>query len=225
MRLLLIEDNERLALFVAAGLGKAGFSVDRVGCAADGEAALRGMRYDAVILDLGLPDADGLSLLSDLRRRGDATAVIILTARDGVEDRVKGLNQGADDYLLKPFAMEELTARIRVLLRRPGGNLGLMLTQGNIVFDTMARQACVAGQSVALTRRELDALEVLMRRAGRVVSKAAIEDALYAFGEEVDSNTIEVLIHRLRKRLQAAGADVLIQTLRGVGYFLAEKTP
>ncbi|PKU26473.1 response regulator transcription factor [Telmatospirillum siberiense] len=224
MRLLLVEDNERLSSLVAAGLGKAGFSIDRASCAADGSAALRGMRYDVVVLDLGLPDADGLSLLTDLRQGGDATPVIVLTARDGVGDRVKGLNLGADDYLLKPFAMEELVARIRVLLRRPGGNLGLTLTQGNVTFDTMAREVHVAGQLLLPGRRELDALEVLMRRAGRVVSKAALEDALYAFGDEVESNTIEVLIHRLRKRMQVAGADVSIQTLRGVGYFLAEKT-
>lgn len=225
MRLLLIEDNDRLSSFVAAGLDKAGFSVDRVSCAADGFVALRGMRYDTVILDLGLPDADGLTVLTALRRDGDMTPVIVLTARDGVGDRVRGLNLGADDYLLKPFAMEELVARIRVLLRRPGGNLGLTLAQGNVTFDTMAREVRVSGQPLVLGRRELDALEVLMRRAGRVVSKAAIEDALYAFGDEVESNTIEVLVHRLRKRMQAAGADVLIQTLRGVGYFLAEKTP
>ncbi|MDR3440116.1 response regulator transcription factor [Telmatospirillum sp.] len=225
MRLLLIEDNDRLAGFIAAGLGKAGFAVDQVATAADGEAALRSMRYEVVILDLGLPDADGLTVLAALRGRGDSTSVIVLTARDGVGDRVAGLNQGADDYLLKPFAMEELIARVRVQLRRPGGNLGLCLTQGNLLFDTVARQTRVAGQPLVLTRRELDALEVLMRRAGRVVSKVAIEEAIYAFGEELESNAIEVLIHRLRKRLQSAGADVVIQTLRGVGYLLADKTP
>lgn len=222
MRLLLIEDNRRLAALTAEGLGKAGFAVDLVHSAEDASAALAVAGFDAVLLDLGLPDTDGLTLLSALRARADATPVLILTARDGVDDRVRGLNLGADDYLVKPFALEELVARIRALLRRPGAALGMVLQQGNLAFDSAARLASVAGRPLDLSRRELDALELLLRRAGRVVSKAALENGLYGFGEEVGSNAVEVLIHRLRKRLLAAGATAGVQTLRGIGYILTE---
>lgn len=188
-------------------------------------AALRSTRYDTIILDLGLPDADGLTVLATLRERGDGVPVLVLSARDGLDDRVRGLNQGADDYLVKPFAMTELVARIRVLLRRPGNALGLSLSQGNVAFDTVVRQTTVAGRPITLSRRELDTLELLMRRADRVVSKSIIEDAIYPFGEEIGSNAIEVLIHRLRKHLHAAGATVSIHTLRGVGYLLSDHRP
>ncbi|PWC33420.1 response regulator transcription factor [Azospirillum sp. TSO35-2] len=225
MRLLLIEDNRRLASLTAEGLRKAGFAVDCVHTADEAAAAVTVAGYDAVLLDLGLPDADGLTVLAAMRDRADTTPVLILTARDGVEERVKGLNLGADDYLLKPFALEELVARIRALLRRPGAALGIALHQGNIVFDTVNRQATVGGQPLDLSRRELDALELLLRRAGRVVSKTALENGLYGFGEEVGSNAVEVLIHRLRKRLQAAGATAGVQTLRGIGYILIDSAP
>lgn len=222
MRLLLIEDNGRLATLTAAGLTAAGFSVDVAGGVEEAAAAFAAVSYDVAVLDLGLPDGDGMDLLNDLRRRGDATPVLILTARDGVGDRVNGLNRGADDYLVKPFATEELVARLRVLLRRPGHLLGLTLTQGNISFDTVNRQATVNGAPLELGRRELDALEILLRRAGRVVAKGAIETAVYNFNEEIGSNAVEVLIHRLRKRLQAAGASAAVHTLRGVGYLLGD---
>lgn len=226
MRLLVIEDNARLSSLLKEGLSKAGFAVDTCETAAEGRAALRSMTYDALILDLGLPDEDGLAVLADLRSRGnDDLPVLILTARDGVGDRVRGLNEGADDYLLKPFAMEELVARIRALLRRPGRAIGLELSLGNLCFDSSSREAKVAGAPLPLSRRELDGLELLTRRAGKVVSKAALEEALYAFGEEIGSNAIEVLMHRLRKRLQGAGADVFIHTMRGVGYILSDKAP
>jgi DNA-binding response OmpR family regulator len=147
---------------------------------------------------------------------------MILTARDGVEDRVKGLDDGADDYLLKPFAMEELIARIRALLRRPGGALGLTLTAGNVSFDTTAREVMVNDASISVSRREMGVLEQLMRRNGRVVPKDVMEDKLYGFGEEVTSNSVEVHISRLRKRLANANASVTVHTLRGVGYLLSE---
>jgi DNA-binding response OmpR family regulator len=224
MRLLLIEDNQRLAELTAANLHSAGFAVDCVYTAEDGKEAAATGTYDVVVLDLGLPDADGLTVLADMRERRDATPVLILTARDGVDNRVKGLNQGSDDYLVKPFAMEELVARIRVLLRRPGRALGLSLMQGNLTFDTADRQVMVDGQLVELSRRELDALELLMRRAGRVVPKSAIENALYSLDDDIASNAVEVLIHRLRKRMQAAGATVHVHTLRGIGYLLSPTT-
>jgi DNA-binding response OmpR family regulator len=225
LRLLVIEDHHRLAEFIAAGLDQAGFAVDVVHTAADGEAAIEAMGYDAVVLDLGLPDADGMTLLRARRARGDAVPILLLTARDEVEHRVEGLDAGADDYLLKPFAMAELVARVRVLLRRPSSSLGITLSEGNMSFDTVSRQATVNGDQVMLSRREVDLLELLMRRSGRVVSKAAIEDGIYPFGEEIASNAVEVLVHRLRKRMQLAGATVQLHTLRGVGYLLSDKMP
>ncbi len=223
MRVLFVEDNERLAGLVSRGLREAGFTIDWMGRVDEAEAASRALRYDAVILDLGLPDADGMSLLNLLRARGDSTPVLVLTARDAVHDRVKGLNQGADDYMLKPFALEELVARLRALLRRPGQALGVRLTLGNILLDTAQRDVRVGEEALNLTRREFGALELLIRRAGRVVSKLAMEETLYGFGEEVSSNAIEVLVHRLRRRLLAAGADSQIHTLRGVGYLLSDQ--
>ena len=225
MRLLIIEDNPRLGFLLKEGLSKSGFAVDVYGTAADGKEALRSTPYDALILDLGLPDEDGLTILVQLRATNDDLPVLILTARDGIGDRVNGLNEGADDYLLKPFAMEELVARIRALLRRPGRGIGIALSLGNLNFDSASREAWIGGQPLPLSRRELDGLELLTRRVGKVVSKAALEEALYAYGEEIASNAIEVLVHRLRKRLQTAGADVFIHTMRGVGYILSDKAP
>lgn len=220
MRLLLIEDNPRLSKYVAEGLRGQGFAVDAVDSGADAEAAIATTSYDAIVLDLGLPDVDGLQWLASMRKRLNQAPVLILTARDAVCDLVLGLNAGADDYLRKPFEMDELVARIRALLRRPGHALGAELTQGNISLDTNTRQLRIAGGLVDLGRRECGALELLLRRADRVVPKSAIEEAIYAFGEEVASNAIEVLIHRLRKRMQDAHANVHIHTLRGVGYML-----
>ncbi len=146
----------------------------------------------------------------------------MLTARDSLEDLVAGLNQGADDYLRKPFELDELIARVRALLRRPGEALGVKLTAGNVSLDTSDREVTVNGVPIEFGRREIDGLELLMRRAGRVVPKSAIEDAIYSFGEDLASNAIEVLVHRIRRRLQEAGADMHIHTLRGVGYVLSD---
>ncbi len=223
MRLLFIEDNERLTTFVAKGLEKAGFSVDVFNTIGDGDVAMETVRYDAVILDLGLPDGDGLSLLRSMRDRGNTTPVLILTARDGVEDRVRGLDSGGDDYLLKPFAMEELLARVRALLRRPGGVLGVKLCVGNVSLDTIAREVSVADKPITISRRETAVLEQLLRRSGRVVPKNLLEDKIYGFDEEVSSNSVEVHISRLRKRLAGANASISIHTLRGVGYLLSEE--
>ncbi|MBM3600814.1 MAG: response regulator transcription factor [Alphaproteobacteria bacterium] len=222
MRILVVEDHDKLATLVAKGLRDAGFAVDTVGLIGDAEAALATTRYDAILLDLGLPDGDGMGLLRKLRERDTQLPILVLTARDSVDERVQGLNSGADDYVLKPFAMVELVARVQALLRRPGGALGLTLTAGNVSFDTVAREVRINGKSVPLSRRELGVLEQLIRRPGNVLPKNLLEDGLYGFGEEVESNAVEVHIHRLRKKLIKAGADVRVHTLRGIGYMLAE---
>jgi DNA-binding response OmpR family regulator len=203
-------------------LGDVGFTVDLAGSAADASAAIELINYDAVVLDLGLPDGDGLTVLAAARRTGKALPILILTARDAVEDRVAGLNAGADDYLTKPFAMTELIARTKALLRRPGGVLGITLEAGNLRLDTVGRELTVAGKPVHLPRRELAILEQMLRRFGRTVPKAVLEEKLYGIDEEPDSNTIPVHVHHLRRQLQAAGASLAIHTIRGVGYILAE---
>ena len=225
MRLLLIEDNERLAGFVARALQGAGFAVDHCTTANDGEAALATVRYAVLVLDLGLPDDDGMNLLRRVRSGTTELPILVLTARDGLDDRVKGLNAGADDYLLKPFAMEELVARINALLRRPGNALGHTLTVGNLSFDTVGREVRVGGDILALARRETSVLEQLMRRSGRVVPKDVLCDSVYGFEENFGINSIEVAVHRLRKRLQDVGATIRIHTLRGIGYLLTTDGP
>ena len=223
MRLLLIEDNERFAVLLKRGLTAAGFVVDILGTAEDAAAALRSNRFEIVILDLGLPDADGLEFLAEMRRAGDATPLLILTARGSLKDRVAGLAGGADDYLVKPFALEELVARLRALLRRPGNLLGATLSLGNLSLDATARQAFIGGEAVLLSPREIAVLEHLLRRSGRVVGKAVLENNLYGMAHEVGSNAVEVYVHRLRRHLAELGASVEIHTLRGVGYLISER--
>src|SRR6202171_6149306 len=178
MRVLLVEDNSELVSLLKKGLIHGGFSADSVGTAADAAHVLATMRYAAIVLDLGLPDEDGISLLRDIRRRGDSTPVLVLTARDGVTDRVTGLREGADDYMAKPFALEELVARLQALLRRPGNLLGLALRLGNLTLDTVARQVFVDEQPIAFSAREVAVLEHLLRRSGRVVAKTQLETSL-----------------------------------------------
>jgi DNA-binding response OmpR family regulator len=221
MRLLLVEDNERLAALTSAALGRAGFETDTAATAADAGAALRAVSYAAMVLDLGLPDQDGLTLLKKVRTAGDTLPILILTARGGLEDRVRGLDAGADDYLVKPFAQEELAARLRVLLRRPGGLLGRALELGNLRLDTVSREVTVDGRLLFLSPREAAVLEILLRRAGRVVPKKLVEDHLFGLSADVGSNAIEVYVHRLRKQLSEASADVEVHTIRGIGYLLA----
>ena len=222
MRLLVVEDETRIAELVKTALARAGFAVDVVSLCTDARAALAVTSYDAAIIDLGLPDGDGLSLLRELRTRGNQTPVLVLTARDAVEDRVRGLDTGADDYLVKPFAMTELIARTKALLRRPGGALGMTLKAGNISFDTVERGVRVEGIPLVLPRRESAILENLMRRLGRVVPKAVFEEKLYGLDDEHESNTIPVHIHHLRRKLLDAGATAEIHTVRGIGYLLTE---
>lgn len=222
MRILLVEDNDRLAEFIATGLKAAGFVIDIFGTIGDAEAAFDAAPYHAVILDLGLPDGDGIDLLKRFRSHGAICPMMVLTARDGINDRVRGLNAGADDYLLKPFAMEELIARLRAILRRPGAALSVLLASGDLTFDTIGREVRVRGELVPMPRREMEMLEHLLRRTGKVIPKRVLEESLYGFEDEVSSNTVEVLVSRLRKRLQTAAAGVTVHTLRGIGYMLAD---
>jgi two-component system response regulator TctD len=222
MRLLVVEDNADLAELLLPALARHGFAADVMTGAADAEAALANSHYAAMVLDLGLPDEDGLSLLRRLRKAGVHLPVLALTARGGVSDRVDGLNAGADDYLVKPFAVEELAARLQALLRRPGELLSESLTVGDVSLDLQSRQVLVAGRPEPFSAREIDLLELLMRRAGRVVQKAFVEDHLFGLNAPVGSNAVEVAIHRLRKHLQSLGSSAGVHTVKGVGYFIAE---
>jgi DNA-binding response OmpR family regulator len=223
VRLLLIEDNERFAALLKQGLAGAGFTVDVMASAQDAAAALETGRWDIIVLDRGLPDMDGLDVLTEMRRRGDTTPVLILTARGSLKDRVTGLQSGADDYLVKPFALEELVARLQALLRRPGNLLGLALRLGNLTLDTVARQVFVAERPIAFSAREIAVLEHLLRRSGRVVAKTLLESSLYGPAQEVGSNAVEVHVHRLRRHLVETGATVQVHTVRGVGYMIGEE--
>lgn len=224
MRLLVVEDESRIVEILRIGLGGAGFVVDAVYGVSDAREALKAVLYDAVVLDLGLPDGDGLKLLVSLRGSGNRVPVLVLTARDAVEHRVAGLDAGADDYLIKPFAMSELIARIKSLLRRPGLALGVTLVAGNMSLDTVGRELRVGLTVLYLARQELAVLEHLMRRLGRVVPKAVLEEKLYGVGEEPESNAIPVHVHHLRRKLAEAGATPQVHTLRGIGYLLTETT-
>jgi len=221
MRLLVVEDETRIAEILKSGLVKAGFAVDVVRRCADARATVALNPYDAAIVDLGLPDGDGLTLVESWNR-SNGIPILILTARDAVDDRVAGLDAGADDYLVKPFAMSELVARVKALLRRPGGVLGTRLQAGNIVLDTVGRDVQVGDVPVRLARRECAILEHLLRRQGRVVPKAVLEEKLYGIDDELESNAVPVHVHHLRRKLEDAKATAEIHTVRGVGYLLAE---
>ncbi len=220
MRLLLVEDNARLADLMASGLAGSGFAVDTVATLADARSAMSVADYDLLLLDVGLPDQDGTNLLRPLRAAGHNLPILIVTARGGLQDRVKGLDLGADDYLVKPFEMAELLARCRALLRRPGQCLGIQLTAGDLLLDTVAHRVTVAGREQELGRREFALLELLLRRVGQVVSRQNVEQALYNFDQDISPNAIEAVVSRLRKRLATAGTTITIHTVRGVGYLL-----
>jgi DNA-binding response OmpR family regulator len=223
VRLLVIEDEPRIADILKAGLERAGFALDVVSCCADAKEALALGSYDAAILDLGLPDGDGMDLLVELRPAPNRIPILILTARDAVESRVAGLNAGADDYLVKPFDIAEVVARTKALLRRPGGALGVALQAGNVLFDTIGRDTRIGGVPVQLPRRECTILEILLRRQGRVVPRSVLEERIYGIEDDLESNAVPVHVHHLRRRLQEANATAEIHTVRGVGYLLAEK--
>lgn len=221
MRILLVEDDSLLGDGLRAGLRQLGFVVDWV---RDGEAAERELRtesYAAAVLDLGLPRKDGLDVLASVRRAGVATPVLVLTARDAVPERIRGLNAGADDYVIKPVDLNELAARLRALVRRAHSQPLECLSAQNVLLDPAARSVRQAGESVALSTREFDLLQVFMLSANRVLSREQLEQQLYSWGQEVESNAIEVHIHNLRRKLGAG----LIHTVRGVGYLLPRETP
>jgi DNA-binding response OmpR family regulator len=225
MRLLIIEDNKQLAELLVKGLRAAGYDTDVLATAAEAHAALLTVSYAGLILDLGLPDGDGLAVLRELRHRKDPLPVLVLTARGGLEDRVAGLRSGADDYLVKPFAFEELVARLEAQLRRSGQMLGNLIRIANLEFDSRNKQAIIDDQPQVLSARETAVLELLMRVKGRVVSKKQVEDHIFGMSGDVASNAVEVYVHRLRKQLAEKGAKVTIHTIRGVGYLIAEEKP
>ena len=221
LRILLIEDEPELAAAIASRLCAEGFVVDHFGTLGEGIEAVMMTQYRAVLLDRRLPDGDGLSLLPVLKTRPDPAPVIVLTAMDDVPDRVEGLEAGAEDYLIKPFASDELLARLRVLLRRGGGIAAVpRVKMGRMEYDLAARQLSVGGQTLILSRRELAILDVLMRRAGRVVMREHLEAQVYGYEDDISSNALEAHISRLRKRLTEMRAGVIVHSVRGVGYMV-----
>mgnify|MGYP002620809067 CR=1 FL=1 len=216
MRVLLIEDDPQLGDGIRAGLEQSGYSVDWLTNGAQAHAALISEGFDVMILDLGLPCQDGLSLLRELREAGQSLPVLILTARDTVADRIKGLDCGADDYMTKPFDLDELSARVRALMRRHSGRASPVITHGDIVLDPSARRVTRNGQAVPLTTKEYAVLYMLLDNRGHVLSREQIEERVYSWNELVESNATEVHVHHLRKKL---GKD-LIMTVRGAGYLI-----
>ncbi|MEI2417519.1 response regulator transcription factor [Orrella sp. JC864] len=218
MRILIAEDDGILADGLSRSLRRNGYAVDSVQDGLSADSALSAQPFDLLILDLGLPHLSGLEVLSRLRARNSRLPVLILTAADSIEQRVKGLDLGADDYMAKPFALSELEARVRALTRRGAGGGSTVLRHGRLVFDQTGRVALVDDQALDLSAREVSLLEILLTRAGRMVNKNQIVDHLCEWGEEVSSNAIEVYVHRLRKKLEPSG--VKIATVRGLGYCL-----
>jgi len=219
MRILIAEDDEVLADGLCRSMRQSGYAVDCTRDGLDADRMLSGDQpFDLVILDLGLPRLDGFSVLRNLRERNRQVPVIILTARDGVGDRVKGLDLGGDDYLVKPFSLPELEARVRALLRRGQCGVNPVFSCGALTFDSVGRRAAINGEPLELTTREMNVLEVLMSRIGWVFSKEQLIERLYCYAEEASGNAIEVYIHRLRKKIETGG--VTIRTIRGLGYVI-----
>lgn len=218
MRLLLIEDDPMIGRAIRRGLGDEGFGVDWVQDGAAAEAACREPGYDAAILDLGLPGRDGLQLLQQLRREGSTLPVIVVTARDAVPDRIRGLDHGADDYLGKPFDLNELAARVRALIRRRSGRAAPLIEHAGVVLNPATREASFRGTPLELSVREFAVLEILLSRPGVILSRTQIEDKLYGWGGRIGSNAVEVHIHLLRRKL----GQGFIRNVRGVGYSVPE---
>ncbi len=218
MRLLLVEDDEMIAAAMQDGLRQGGYSVDWARDGREAELALAGAPYDLLLLDLGLPRKSGLEVLRAARARGNTVPVLIVTARDAVSDRVEGLDAGADDYLVKPFDLDELSARVRALLRRRGGRAEPLLRHRSLTLNPATHEVTLEGKPLALSGRELAILQALLERPGALLSRSQLEEKVYGWGEEVESNTIEVYIHSLRRKLGPG----FIRTVRGVGYGIAE---
>lgn len=225
MRLLLIEDSARLRELVSETIRHAGWRIDAVGSADEALAILAVNNYDLFLLDLGLPDCDGLDLLRALRRENNATPVLVLTARGAIDERIAGLDAGADDYLTKPFNNGELLARIRALLRRGSSALAPVLEAGQLRFDLARHEVSCAGAILPMTPRERSVLEILMRDFGKVTSRRVLEHRLSNLDEDISGNAIDLQLSRLRKKLSACPAGVTIETVRGVGYLLREVSP
>jgi two-component system OmpR family response regulator len=223
MRVLIVEDDPTLADGLSHSLTKAGYAVDSTRDGEDADRMLVAQSYDLVILDLGLPKINGFEVLARLRRRGSQAPVLILTARDAVQDRVKGLDLGADDYIAKPFDLSELEARVRALIRRGQYGASALATLGQLTLDTAGRRATLDGQPLELSARELAVLEIFMLRAGKVVNKEHILERLCNWDEDIGDNAIEVYVHRLRKKLEPS--DIRIRTIRGLGYLLEQAAP
>jgi two-component system response regulator QseB len=219
MRLLLVEDDAMIGESVRLGLRRDGFTVDWVQDGRAAELALANAVYDLMLLDLGLPKKDGLEVLKTLRRSGNKIPVLVLTARDSVGDRIRGLDSGADDYLVKPFDLDELSARIRALLRRQAGRVESLMQCGELTLNPGTREATFGSRHLTLSAREFAVLEALLDRPGAVLSREQLEEKLYGWNEEVESNAVEVYIHGLRKKL---GAD-FIKNIRGVGYMIPKR--
>lgn len=218
MRILLVEDDAVLSNAVHSALRQTGYAVDHAVSGREADTALLHPVYDLVILDINLPELNGFEVLGRLRRRGSTTPVLFLTARDNLPDRVKGLDLGADDYVVKPFALQELEARVRALVRRSQGTASSTIFHGALSYSLSTRQASLKGQPLALSARELAVLEVLVLRAGQTVGKEQIVEKLCDWGEHVGINAIEVYVHRLRKKLLSG--NIQIKTIRGLGYLL-----
>ncbi|MDI1226864.1 MAG: response regulator transcription factor [bacterium] len=222
MRILLVEDNERLAEAISENLTAAGFAINHVSRGEDALAVTADQQFDAIVLDLGLPDIDGMDVLKALRDKKNAVPVLMLTARDQLSDKIEGLNKGADDYMVKPFETDELIARLNALLRRPAQAVSEIITVGNLSFNTTNRQAMAREKILELSKRETDLLEQLLRSLGKIVSKKSIEMHLYSYDDKGSVNSVEVLVHRLRKKLESYDAGLDIHTLRGIGYMIME---
>lgn len=223
MRVLLVEDEVRLADTLSFVLRKERFIVDQVGGVAEARDAAAMAEFDLVLLDRTLPDGEGLALVPDLRLRNPGIHIIVFSARGAVEDRVAGLDEGADDYLVKPFSIDEMLARIRAVRRRPAELQGEEIRAGFIVFDLSNEEVKVKGARIDLPRRELRVLATLIKRRGRTVLRESLEQAVFAFDDEIQSNTLDSHISRLRRRLRGSDAGIEIHAIRGVGYLLREK--
>jgi DNA-binding response OmpR family regulator len=223
VRLLLAEDSERLQELLSESLKNAGYMLDVVATAAELFSSVAAIKYDLLIIDLGLPDGDGLSAIRDLRATGVSLPILIITARGSIDDRIIGLDSGADDYLIKPFNHAELLARVRALLRRPSELQGPVLRRGKTEFDLAKDEVRCSGRPVQLRLSERRLLAVLMRRSGAAVAKSAIEGTLSQFSRDLSPNAVEALVSRLRKALGDAGSGIVIETVRGVGYRLTEE--